>query len=253
MGQVPVLFQPNDDSAGAVVRVAGTLPEGVPASARAAFAGLVMDQQRWLELAIGFVARSVSQGSPNDATAWANPDRWMAAMRKLPTELYSVGNSDAFFFQERMAGVEFPSAVTRKAVPWASSVDRGFEDCLVDLGRRIRQAAQEGRTVGTYLVVLGYQPVRDGARPWQVASTARCYFASFDRNARSVYSSCGSVERLAIEFGYVGATLSLKAADPSDSGYRDARDAWATRVEAEADDLTKAKAFFTAQAATRPD
>jgi hypothetical protein len=248
MGSVPSLFQPADKTTGSVIRFEGKLPDGSSPAEQTAFATLLKEQQYYLESALGLVTKTLSGQSPSE---WANPEAWRSASSNLPAPFCTVSGIEGYRFQQQIAGVQFPSTVMSKMAPWASQreLTAAFTGFLMTIGDQLRSGIRSASSMATYHLVLGYQPIRGEAGAWQLASTADCYFVSVGERDKSIVSSCASAERINIELQYRKGSVSLNWPNLSDARFKGDRDAWRQALDANSDDLTKAKNYFSGKAA----
>lgn len=248
---VPAMFQANKDTTGAVMQFNGTLPDTVTDAQRSLFAGVLKDQQFFLQSGIGLVTAYMTHQFQRDPKSWANPTNWQAPLSVLPSEFYTPTEITQYKFQETMKGVEVATSFIKTMVGWASGagIASAFSNFLGTIGQQISAGVQSEQTsMDTYNVSFSYQPVLDSAGNWQLISKAEYYFISFNESNKKVYSTCASVEMYDFEFNYQKGTLLLNWANLNSDVNQTARKDFKDVIGASAvDDVAKAKNFFGAK------
>lgn len=251
-GNVPTMFQANGNTTGSIMQFNGTLPDGVSAADRTAFAALLKDQQFYLQSGIGLVSAWMTRAYQQDPTQWANPANWQTPLSNLPPEFYTLTEITQYTYQQHIKGVQIATSFLATMVSWAAGAGLAgtFTSFLSSLGDQIRLGTQSKQaTMDTYHVSFGYQPVQDSTGAWQLVSTADYYFVSFSQSEKTVYSSCASAEIFDFDFSYRKGTLLLNWANLSSDLNKQNRKDWNGVITGSThDDVTRSKNFFSGNA-----
>ena len=248
LGNVPAMFQPNGNTTGSVMQFNGTLPDGVSASDRAAFAALLKQQQFYLQSGVGLVTAYMTRQYQQDPVQWANPANWQTPLSNLPPEFYTLTEVTEYTFNQRIAGVQIATSFLSTLAAWATGAGLvgAFTSFLGQLGTQISTGVKSNTSsMQTYHLSFGYSPKQDSTAAWQLESTADYYFISFTESEKTVYSSCGSAEIFNFDFKYRKGTILLNWAAMSAEPNRKNLNDWGDVITGTThDDVTRAKNFF---------
>lgn len=252
LGAVPTMFQPNGNTTGGVMQFNGTLPDTVTDEERAAFAGLLKNQQFYLQSGLGLVTAYMTRQYQQDPTQWANPANWQSPLSNLPSQFYTLTDITQYTFQQRIAGVQIATSFIATLVSWATGAGLvgAFTSFLNQLGGQISIGVKStSSSMQTYHLSFGYQPMLDPSGAWQLVSTADYYFISFSQSEKNVYAGCASAEIFNFNFNYRKGTMLLNWPVMSAPANKQNLDDWNGVITGSThDDVTRAKNFFSGNA-----
>ncbi|TYC48540.1 hypothetical protein FMN50_26095 [Rhodobacterales bacterium] len=254
-GQVPEMFQANENTTGSTLQFNGTIPDSVSAAEKQAFAKLLTDQQFYLQSGLGLVTAWMTNNYQRQPDKWANPDNWQKPLSALPSEFYTPTDITSYKYQEHVKGVEVATKFLENLVTWAAAeaIAPAFGSFITSLGNQISAGIKSKyKEMNTYHLSFNYQPVLNSANSWELMSIAEYYFISFTEKEKTVYSSCASAETFDFDFKYQKGSLLLNWATLSAPANAENKKAWDAAITgATKDDVTKAQNFFGSKAAPK--
>lgn len=255
LGNVPTMFQPNGNTTGSVMQFNGALPDNVTDEERAVFAGLLKNQQFYLQSGLGLVTAYMTRQYQQDPAQWANPVNWQTPLSYLPSQFYTLTDITQYTFQQTIAGVKIATSFLTTLVSWATGVGLvgAFTSFLNQLGGQISIGVKStNSSMQTYHLSFGYQPVQDSSGAWQLMSTADYYFISFSQSEKNVYMGCASAEVFNFNFNYRKGSMLLNWPAMSAAANKQNLDDWnGTITGSTHDDVARAKNFFSGSAAPK--